>query len=135
MKLFVYGTLQQGWGNNRLLNGATFLGKALTKKPYVLFNGGFPYAVPVSPDESMFPLLPVMGEVYEVEQRHVDVCDYLEGHPSWYQRTNIRAFINPGVEYEDQPSVEVMIYEMPRLDRYQHYHLCNTKDNMYYWSG
>ncbi len=125
MKLFVYGTLQRGYGNNYRLAGATFLGKAVTQKPYVLFNGGFPYAVPVSVVEE-FPLLPVMGELYEVEQHHIDSCDRLEGHPSWYHRKTIQVTVKGGL-------VDTFIYEMPSLspDRYR---LCNTKDNMYYWA-
>lgn len=124
MNLFVYGTLQRGYGNNRRLGGATFLGKAVTQKPYVLFDGGFPYAVPIS---DKFPLLPVIGEVYEVEQHHIDSCDRLEGHPSWYQRKTIQALVNNKL-------IDTYIYEMPSLspDRYR---LCNTKDDMYYWSG
>ncbi len=127
MNLFVYGTLQRGYGNNHRLNGATFLGKAVTLTRYVLFNGGFPYAVPVSPDPQSFPLLPVMGEVYKVEDHHIEACDRLEGHPGWYQRKTIQAMINNRL-------VDTYIYEMPSLppDRYR---LCNTKDDIYYWSG
>lgn len=127
MKLFVYGTLMRGYGNNRRLDGATFLGKAVTLKSYVLFNGGFPYAVPVSPDPQGFPLLPVMGEVYEVEDHHIEACDRLEGHPDWYQRRVITANM-------DNRCIATCIYEMPRLDHLS-YHLCNVSDQgHYYWA-
>ncbi len=127
MNLFVYGTLQRGYGNNRRLDGATFLGKAVTLTPYVLFNGGFPYAVPEDPDVDL-PALPVMGEVYEVEDHHIEACDRLEGHPNWYQRKPILARVGEEV-------VGTYIYEMPRLDHLR-YRLCNVSDQgYYYWSG
>lgn len=126
MKLLVYGTLQQGYWNNRLLEGAKFLGPAITDKKYVLFNCGFPKAVPFSVNEEKYKLLPIKGEVYEVEDHHVSMCDRLEGHPSWYHRSPIKAFING-------EKTDVMIYEMPE---WQDTKVCHIVDNMYYkWVG
>lgn len=127
MKLMVYGTLQQGYWNNRLLEGAKFLGKGLTKKPYVLFNCGFPKAVPYSLNESKYPLLPVVGEIYEAEEAHVLRCDRLEGHPDWYIRKKIEVLL-------DGESDEAYIYEMPEWQ--QGSSLSSIVDNMYYrWVG
>jgi gamma-glutamylcyclotransferase (GGCT)/AIG2-like uncharacterized protein YtfP len=127
MKLLVYGTLQQGYWNNRLLHGAKFLGPALTEKKYVLFNCGFPKAVPFSVNEEKYPLLQVRGEVYEVEEDHVKMCDRLEGHPSWYHRSPIQAKMMSGEK------VDVNIYEMPE---WQDTKVCHIVDNIYYqWVG
>ena len=134
MKLMVYGTLQQGYWNNRLLEGAKFLGPSLTKTPYVLFNCGFPKAVPFSLNEEKCPLLPVMGELYEVDEAHVLRCDRLEGHPDWYIRKKIAVTLDGNDE-------EAYIYEMPEWQ--QGSSLCSivreftdTVDNMYYrWVG
>lgn len=124
MKLMVYGTLQQGYWNNRLLNGAAFLGQAVTNKPYVLFNCGFPMAVTAP---SKHKALPIIGEVYEVEEHHLRNCDRLEGHPDWYKREKI------SVKLGDKDE-EVFIYEMP--DHPSHNQLCDIIDNMYYkWVG
>ena len=123
MKLMVYGTLQSGHGNNRLLYGAEFLGPAITNKPYVLFHCGFPKAVPFSIDPEKYPLLPVIGEVYEVDGSQLARCDMLEGHPSWYRREPIYARLNGAVE-------EVHIYEMKEWQ--ERAPLCNIIDNKYY---
>ena len=128
MKLMVYGTLQQGYWNNRLLQGANFLGKAVTKNKYVLFNCGFPKAVPFSLNEGKYPLLPVIGEVYEINDQHLAMCDRLEGHPNWY----IRKKIGVTLEGEDD---EAYIYEMPEWQEHTD-GLCHNVDNMYYrWAG
>ena len=127
MKLMVYGTLQQGYWNNRLLQGASYLGKGVTKKPYVLFNCGFPKAVPFSLNEERYPLLPVIGEIYEAEEAHVLRCDRLEGHPDWYIRKKIEVLL-------DGESDEAYIYEMPEWQ--QGSSLSSIVDNMYYrWVG
>lgn len=128
MKLMVYGTLKRGWGNNRLLEGAKFLGDAYSCKKYVLVNGGFPIAY--TKEKEGFPLLPIKGEIWEVEGHHVERCDRLEGHPDWYRRNTIQAVVNGG-------EVETFIYEMNETP--SRYSLCNTIDynnnRYYYWGG
>lgn len=124
MKLFVYGTLQQGYWNNRLLAGAEFLGQGVTKKPYVLYNCGFPMAVTTDKKNQA---LPVIGEVYKVEEQHIRSCDRLEGHPNWYERRLIKADV-------DGEEVDVFIYEMDDIPH--HNTICNIVDNKYYrWAG
>jgi len=106
-RLFVYGTLKQGYSNNVLLRGAKFLGPAITKKNYVLFNCGFPKAVTLSLDKEAYPMLPVIGELYEVEDNHIRSCDQLEGHPDWYRRDVIEATLLATNE-----TFDTNIYEM-----------------------
>lgn len=128
MKLFVYGTLQRGYWNNTLLRGATLFSEGLTVKPYVLFNCGFPKAVPFVPVDASFeaPLLPVSGELWDVEDHHIERCDRLEGHPNWYIRKEIDVSVSDGRTYKSY------IYEMPE---WQDNPLCNIIDNMYYKWG
>lgn len=123
MKLMVYGTLQRNHGNNRLLQNAEFLGVAVTKKKYVLLNCGFPFAIPHTPDEDVYPLLPITGEVFEVKEDDVSRCDRLEGHPSWYRREKIKVVL------QDQEE-EVYIYEMPTWQ--SNLPLCSITPNGYY---
>lgn len=130
MKLMVYGTLKLGYGNNALLRGASFLGEAFTEKRYALFNCGFPKAVTFTKDEELFPMLPIMGEVFEINDKHLSACDSLEGHPVWYKRDTIRVLL-PALQREE----DVMIYEMNEWVNGRP--LCNTIDynnnKYYYW--
>ena len=121
MKLFVYGTLKRGYGNNRILEGAKFLGEAISHSPYLLHNCGFPKAVPSEEG------LPIMGEIFEVSVPQLARCDMLEGHPNWYTRRVISATTKEGETHS------VMIYEM---DDPQTAPLCPKVDDMYYqWGG
>lgn len=129
MKLLMcYGTLMRGWGNNRLLEGARFIGEAYSHKPYALANGGFPIAYTM--EREGFPLLPIKGEVWEVDDNHIARCDRLEGHPDWYCRNTIQATVNGEVVTTD-------IYEM--LETPSRTNVCNTleynNNKYYYWGG
>jgi len=127
VNLFVYGTLMSGHGNNCLLEGAKFLGVAYSHKAYVLANGGFPVAYTKGIED--FPLLPIRGEVWEVEDHHIARCDRLEGHPNWYKRGTITASV------VDHGDVETFIYEMN--EEPNRLSVCQTTmyDNKmyYYW--
>jgi len=84
MKIMVYGTLKRGYWNNRLLDGAMFIGEALTNKPYTMTGNGIPF---IHPNKEG---LPVKGEVYEIDvNKHLHNLDRLEGHPHTYTRTTI----------------------------------------------
>jgi len=84
MKIMVYGTLKRGYWNNRLLDGAEFVGEALTVKNYIMTGNGIPF---IHPNKGG---LPVKGEVYEINpDKHLSSLDRLEGHPHTYTRTTI----------------------------------------------
>jgi gamma-glutamylcyclotransferase (GGCT)/AIG2-like uncharacterized protein YtfP len=86
MKLFVYGTLQQGRGNHRLLAEARFIGKARTAPEFTLRSayagGGFPYLL-AGGETAVF------GELYEIDDATLARCDRLEGYPHHYDRREI----------------------------------------------
>lgn len=113
MRLFCYGTLKSKYGNNRLLQGATFLGEAVTIKKYFLGSGGIPFAMTSAPEGG--EMLPIMGEVWEIDDEHLRRCDNLEGHPSFYTRNTI------DVNYLDDgggsPDVIVPAYIYEMLDK------------------
>lgn len=86
-RVFVYGTLKKGHGNNRVLGNSTFLGEAITCADgfFMYTNGGFPY---VLRNGSFF----IKGELYEVTSDEVlRGLDRLEGYPSHYDRILITA--------------------------------------------
>lgn len=122
MKLFVYGTLKTGHGNNRLVADGEFLGDAITESPFVLFNCGFPMMVAFTEDAIKFPLLPVMGEVWKINDDQLRRVDALEGHPNWYNRQPISVLLNDGVEH-------VHTYIMPE---WVNRPLCKIVDDKYY---
>jgi gamma-glutamylaminecyclotransferase len=80
--VFVYGTLKRGYGNNRLLSNATFLGEGETEGRFGLYNGsGFPF---VSKNASVFSN--IRGDVYAINDSELERLDRLEGHPNFYKR-------------------------------------------------
>lgn len=89
MKVFVYGTLKQGYGNHRILEGKPFLGEAVTDGLFDMINAGFPVLIPNSSG------LPVRGEVYDItgDVATLDSLDSLEGEGIMYDRREINVLI------------------------------------------
>jgi gamma-glutamylaminecyclotransferase len=88
--LFVYGTLRIGGANHHLLEGALSHGQARTIDPYALYLGDYPY-VAKSP-----PVSPIVGEVYAVDARILELVDDLEEHPDWYRREPVQVRLDNG---------------------------------------
>jgi gamma-glutamylaminecyclotransferase len=82
--VFVYGTLRQGEVNHHLLAQARFVAEARTAPCFELFDLG-PFPAMSTGGETA-----VLGEVYAVNDATLARLDHLEGHPSFYQRTQIR---------------------------------------------
>lgn len=83
MKVFVYGTLKSGYGNNRLLSGCTLVGVG-TVHGYKLYNSGFPVASP-SLEHAIF------GEVWDIGENDAirESLDRLEGEGYMYDRVSV----------------------------------------------
>jgi gamma-glutamylaminecyclotransferase len=82
--VFTYGTLLNGEVNHHLLVRARFVAEARTEPRFDLFDlGAFPAM-------SAGGVTAVLGEVYAVDEATLARLDRLEGHPSFYQRTQIR---------------------------------------------
>lgn len=85
--LFVYGTLKAGYGNNRRLGSSSLIGHASTEQPMSFVDlGSFPALVP---PRANIPQYHVKGELYEVDDHTLEMCDRLEGHPTFYTREEI----------------------------------------------
>ncbi|XP_045208146.2 putative gamma-glutamylcyclotransferase CG2811 [Mercenaria mercenaria] len=89
-KVFVYGTLKKGQPNEYFMNmipSVEYLGTAETRTKYPLIIGG----------EWNLPMLlnregegkTVKGEVYRVDKDALERLDQFEGHPDFYERTEI----------------------------------------------
>jgi gamma-glutamylaminecyclotransferase len=98
MKIFVYGTLMKGFGNNRLLEHSEFVGKAITKNKYTMRERGIPFVNEHKETSKIY------GEVYNVDKPTLRALDSLEGHPRWYYRKEI------DLELEDGESIKAEIY-------------------------
>lgn len=95
MKVFVYGTLKKGYGNNRLLTEAEYLGEAFVegfRMYYSWGKGSYPIVVP---DKKK-----IKGEVYEIkdDRNILNNLDALEGHPNMYKRTPVKTECGQDVE-------------------------------------
>jgi gamma-glutamylaminecyclotransferase len=82
--MFTYGTLLKGEVNHHLLAQARFVAEARTEPCFELFDLG-PFPAMSAGGETA-----VLGEVYAVDEATLARLDRLEGHPSFYQRTQIR---------------------------------------------
>jgi len=119
---FVYGTLKQGYGNNRLLTqtGCSFVGAAYTKDFYAVADIGFPMA---KLEEGGLRLL---GEVYLVESDAVvQSLDHLESNGSFYTRS-----VRTVVLDKDQEELPAWIYEVNKVEGYR---FCNINNSRVMW--
>ena len=82
-RVFVYGTLKQGYPNNPLLEGSEFLGEAVTVLTYKMVETSFPV---IMPDPSGKP---VAGEIYTVDDATLARLDELEREGRSYDRVMI----------------------------------------------
>ena len=104
MKLvFVYGSLQRGERNHRMMAGAHLLRLAKTVPAFELFDlGSFPAMVACGTGQ-------VLGEVYEVEPDLLDRLDIFEGVPALYERHTIAL--------EDGSEADAYLMRQARLGR------------------
>lgn len=87
--VFVYGTLKQGHGNHRLLEGSMYLGVAESVTEGVLYDWGCPAFTHSQLAISEAPIASVRGELYKVTPDILLILDRLEGHPDFYYRVQI----------------------------------------------
>jgi len=98
-KVFVYGSLKQGYGNHTLLETSELVseGKTVDDDYTMLSLGGFPGVL-------LQGTTRILGEVYEVTDEVFQRLDRLEGFPSFYNRKEIE------VEQEHGDVVSAWMY-------------------------
>jgi len=113
MKVFVYGSLKQGFYNHSLLEqeGVKLLGMGTVSDLVLVDLGYYPGAIPRK--GSM-----IHGELYDINESVLANLDVLEGHPNYYRR-ELRL-----VQREGEPGVMAYVYVLP-----------GTYDNGCYCSG
>ena len=91
LKVFVYGTLKNGFRNHHYLSGSRFLGTGRTTEKYAMHTeGGIPFVVENEQVSYIF------GELYSVDGSVLQNLDRLEGHPTWYQRKEVEICLDSG---------------------------------------
>lgn len=88
--VFVYGSLKKGKRLSSVLAGSTHVGDGRTAEAYGLYNlGAFPGLTEEGEKKAS-----VRGELYRVTNDVLDQLDRIEGHPSFYKRTNVPIIMN-----------------------------------------
>ena len=99
-KLFIYGTLKQGYRRSHCLEGQTFLGNAQTVTGYRLYDAGsYPAMIHDGQD------LAVHGELWEVDAVCLQRLDEIEAVPTLYQRAVVELVL------PQQDSVQAYLYK------------------------
>lgn len=107
-RIFVFGTLKQGFRNFHVNRGARLGGDVITLQPYPLHIMG-PRRLPWllnRPGEG----LPVIGQLFEVDDTTLAAMDVLErvDDPLWYQRQRIAVRPHPGEP--DDAVIQAWVY-------------------------
>lgn len=141
MKLFCFGTLKSGYGNNRLLQGHELLGSATLHGYKMYYSGGrgsFPVIVPSEGDA-------VKGELWDIgdDKNTLQNLDYLEGYRkdnpdrSMYIRTPVSVSYEYGDEYgtnviENDIDCETYVWNLGISGNYQE--VPKNNEGQYEWS-
>lgn len=93
-QVFVYGTLKNGYGNNRILRNAKFFGKTSIKGNHKIVDlGPFPAVVEEEDDNAEKV---VIGEVFQIpDEDTMESLDMLEGYPDFYNRKIVETEYGP----------------------------------------
>lgn len=105
-KVFVYGTLREGFWNHCFLNGAEKIGKTwITTEKFAMGKWG-PTGFPMACRKYVgmakkFKPHEIVGELYAVNDEHMENLDRLENNGRLYQREEVEIFNPETGEYQD----------------------------------
>jgi len=120
----VYGTLKQGFGNNRLLQdgGFEFVGNAVSVDAvFDMGGGGYPVVkyTPEEPDD-----FAVEVELWSyTDPVQIGPVDRLEGYPGWYDKQEFDFVTDDGTRYVAD------MYVMSHLNHHPRDHSTITRNN------
>lgn len=133
----VYGTLKQGFGNNHVLTraGSKFVGTGKTRERFILSSYGIPFVWDPGKAGRRPGIKEYRGhvfvEIWACDDKGLEACDRLEGHPDHYRR-------EPTVIEMDTPHYKAFetcgLYFVPRkpdVDSWQRPDL----DGLLKWDG
>ena len=117
-KVFVYGSLKQGHGNNRFLSNSNFIGKGITlDNDFKMVSlGGFPGLI--------YGDSRIVGELYEIDNEVFQSIDRLEGNGHFYKRELIEIMLLNGKNHK------AWIYVL--VNQKTHYGMSYSKEKIYY---
>ena len=117
-KVFVYGSLKQGHGNNRFLSNSNFIGKGITLDDdfKMISLGGFPGIIDGNNR--------IVGELYEIDDEVFQSIDSLEGNGHFYKRELVDIMLLDGKNYK------AWIYIL--VNQKSHWGLDRPKNNIHY---
>lgn len=128
MKVFVYGTLKNGYGNNRLLSGCNLLSVAYLDN-HKLLHAGFPVLVEEKGSK-------VRGEVWEIpealEKNVIERLDWLENEGSMYNRITIT--VNDGDVDGQEHEVQTYLGNPKFWDNFENMKPEPIVDGAYTWA-
>lgn len=85
IRVFVYGTLKRGHGNNTAISDQTYLGRCAITGPFTMINlGYYPGVVRTTGASNR-----IFGEVWRVDTDSLNIMDMIEGHPNFYERIKV----------------------------------------------
>ena len=131
MKVFVYGTLKSGYGNNRILQGTDKICDAVVQG-FKLFMSGFPVATSCHQSS-------ISGEIWDIGDPLVSESsrsvlqrlDALEGVPYMYTRENASAVDSEGNRHH----VEFYVGNYRTWREFSGMEECpKDENNLYTWS-
>ena len=130
-RIFVYGTLKRGFPNHALMQGATFVGDALTIAAYPMIVQGRHFSPVMIPEPGQGHR--IVGELWEVEDAKLAALDELESiHlPTGYIRDTIPVEVDgarfeAGVYFKPRARI-VVVQSEPHAD-YQDRRYVHTRD-------
>tara|TARA_Y100000748_G_scaffold303884_1_gene310663 strand:+ start:412 stop:756 length:345 start_codon:yes stop_codon:yes gene_type:complete len=107
-KLFVYGTLKKQHSRNNILSAASFITEIKSLPNYIMIDlGAFPGILDSG-------INVIYGELYEVDDSTLEMCDLIEGHPNFYKRKfiklefdiNAESYFLPQAKYKEYPVIK-----------------------------
>jgi gamma-glutamylcyclotransferase (GGCT)/AIG2-like uncharacterized protein YtfP len=129
LRLFVYGTLKKGHLNHKLLVDGRKISDGHTIKTFLMMNAG-EFPVVFERGDGVAAVLPITGELYEIEDRMLAALDQLEDLGRMYDRKTFQirtatGGVVPAIMYVGRPQYWSSI---PNLE------VAEIHNNLYAWS-